>query len=159
VLSALHCANTKSPTIFPVSFSFLLFRQIHEPVFATSTGPALQRDAEKVYAALAATGVPLNIVIPFDDVEEKVYQYLVKLPVAALGLDFLSVPGNTAGNRMAQLIATYGFPKDKCLGAGVIDGRSVWADDGTAARIVAALRDLLGKDQSICVQVTLVLAP
>lgn len=40
----------------------------------------------------------------------------------------------------------------KRLGAGVIDGRSVWADDGTALRLVAALHALLGPDQAISVQ-------
>jgi 5-methyltetrahydropteroyltriglutamate--homocysteine methyltransferase len=44
------------------------------------------------------------------------------------------------------------FLQNKRLGAGVIDGRSVWADDGTALRLVAALRAHLGHDQAISVQ-------
>lgn len=35
----------------------------------------------------------------------------------------------------------------------MIDGRGAWADDGKAARLVASLRELLGADQAISVQV------
>ena len=42
--------------------------------------------------------------------------------------------------------------QNKRLGAGVIDGRSIWADNGTALRLVTSLRALLGDDQPICVQ-------
>ena len=43
------------------------------------------------------------------------------------------------GCATASLIAQHGFPKDKRLGAGVIDGRSVWSDGGSAATLVAAI--------------------
>lgn len=42
--------------------------------------------------------------------------------------------------------------QDKRLGVGVIDGRSIWADDGTAGRLVAAVRGTLGVDQPIAIQ-------
>ena len=64
--------------------------------------------------------------------------------VAAISLDFLGVPGSAHGCATAQLITKHGFPKDKRLGAGVIDGRSVWADDGAAATIIAALLAKVG---------------
>ncbi|KAL4539572.1 hypothetical protein Ndes2437B_g02062 [Nannochloris sp. 'desiccata'] len=126
--------------------------QIHEPVFTGASAVDLRADAEATYAALAAAGVPISMVIPYDDVFEEVYTWLVELPVAAISLDFCGVPGAAAGNGTAQLIAKHGFPKTKRLGAGVIDGRSVWADDGTALRLVAALRAHLGPDQAITVQ-------
>jgi 5-methyltetrahydropteroyltriglutamate--homocysteine methyltransferase len=40
----------------------------------------------------------------------------------------------------------------KRLGAGIIDGRSVWADDGTAVGLLKSLRAALGDDQLISVQ-------
>jgi len=89
-----------------------------------------------------------------DDVPEEAFTWVTALPVHAIGLDFCGVPGAAHGNLTTQLINKYGFPSDKRLGAGVIDGRSVWADDGTAVRIVAALRARLGPQQAICVQVT-----
>ena len=47
------------------------------------------------------------------------YEEISALPVHALGLDF--VHGNSL-----ELIQKNGFPKDKVLFAGVIDGRNVW---------------------------------
>ncbi len=65
------------------------------------------------YAALAAAGVPISLVIPYDDVCEEVYTWVIELPVAAISLDFCGVPGAAAGNNTAQLIAKHGFPKVK----------------------------------------------
>lgn len=91
--------------------------------------------------------------MPYDDVAPEVYPWLVALPVHAIGLDFCGVPGAPHGNATCQLIAKNGFPADKRLGVGVIDGRSPWADDGTAIKVVAALRKLLGPNQAMTVQV------
>jgi len=44
------------------------------------------------------------------------------------------------------------LPQSKRLGAGVIDGRGAWADQGTALSPLCALRDRLGADQRIAVQ-------
>ena len=63
--------------------------------------------------------------------------------VQAVSLDFLGVPGSAlAGqpsNATAELVAKHGFPSDKRLGAGIIDGRSVWADGGAAQDLADAL--------------------
>jgi hypothetical protein len=45
-------------------------------------------------------------------------------------LDFLGVPGAAVPNQSLQLFRKHGFPAGKRLIAGVIDGRSVWADNG-----------------------------
>ena len=50
------------------------------------------------------------------------YEEIAALPVYGLGLDF--VHGDSL-----ELIKTNGFPKDKVLFAGVIDGRNVWKAD------------------------------
>lgn len=74
----------------------------------------------------------------YDDIGEA-YEWAVKLPVAAVSLDFLGVPGSALGNETAALVEKYGFPNDKRLGAGVVDGRSVFADGDTPTNLVAAL--------------------
>ena len=58
----------------------------------------------------------------------------------AISLDFLGVPGSEVASKTADLIEQHGFPQDKRLGAGVVDGRSVWADGDTPATFVAALQ-------------------
>lgn len=48
------------------------------------------------------------------------YQTITKLPVHGFGLDF--VHGDSL-----SLLKEFGFPKDKVLAAGVVDGRNVWS--------------------------------
>ncbi|PSC76117.1 5-methyltetrahydropteroyltriglutamate-homoc ysteine s-methyltransferase isoform A [Micractinium conductrix] len=127
--------------------------QFHEPFLTKSSAEGLAADCAACYGQLAAAGVPINLVVPYDDVAEGTYRWLIELPVAAISLDFCGVPGADYGCRTAQLIAKYSFPKDKRLGAGVIDGRGCWADaSGRALRLLRALRATLGADQAICVQ-------
>lgn len=107
--------------------------QLHEPSLATDAGQAalpLLRDA---YAALAQEACPIDLVIPYADVSASVLQAAVALPLAALSLDFVGVPGaatpNHTAERVAELAKAGGWPESLRLGAGVIDGRSVWRDD------------------------------
>ena len=127
--------------------------QIHEPCLTTSKAEDLLATTIKAYEAFATSGASIHLVIPYDDVSEVVYCCLIQLPVAALGFDFCGVPGATSGNSMCELIAKHGFPKSKRLGAGVIDGRSIWKDSGEAANILKFLRKLLGKEQAMSIQV------
>jgi 5-methyltetrahydropteroyltriglutamate--homocysteine methyltransferase len=57
------------------------------------------------------------------------YPWVAQLPVATLTLDFCGVPGATIPNATLALIKAHGWPAGKRLGAGCVDGRSVWADD------------------------------
>lgn len=42
--------------------------------------------------------------------------------------------------RSLQYIKEFGFPADKTLGAGVIDGRNIWADTGNAGALIAEIK-------------------
>jgi 5-methyltetrahydropteroyltriglutamate--homocysteine methyltransferase len=53
---------------------------------------------------------------------------LLGLPAAGVGLDFTA-----DGGRALQAVAKRGFPSDRVLGAGIVDGRSVWRCDLRAA--------------------------
>src|SRR5699024_6612894 len=59
--------------------------------------------------------------IIFQTYFEKVFHYerIVNLPVKAIGIDFVH------GDSLA-LLEEHGFPADKVLAAGVVDGRNVW---------------------------------
>uniref|UniRef100_A0A383VYE6 5-methyltetrahydropteroyltriglutamate--homocysteine S-methyltransferase n=1 Tax=Tetradesmus obliquus TaxID=3088 RepID=A0A383VYE6_TETOB len=109
--------------------------QLHEPSLATDAGAAAREVYESTYAQLAAVGCPIDLVTYYDDLGEA-YPWAVNLPVAAVSLDFCGVPGSAAGNATLDLIRAHGFPASKRLGAGLIDGRSVWADDLAAAAAV-----------------------
>lgn len=96
--------------------------QIDEPIFSTNVSEDFVALAEKVYGEFAEKAPGIKVI--FQTYFEKLFHYeaITKLPVAAIGLDF--VHGDSL-----NLLKTYGFPKDKVLAAGIIDGRNVWRAD------------------------------
>lgn len=91
--------------------------------------PALVRDLTKEDIALfkniyenvlpcVKTG---NVLLQtyFGDVRD-IYTELTELPFAGIGLDFIE------GKETVQLIEKYGFPKDKLLFAGLVNGKNIW---------------------------------
>ncbi|OQB01561.1 MAG: 5-methyltetrahydropteroyltriglutamate--homocysteine methyltransferase [Chloroflexi bacterium ADurb.Bin222] len=108
--------------------------QLHEPALILPDVADSRPQIEAAAAALAAVGLPLNLVIPFDDVGDA-FPWIAALPVAGLTLDFTR--GETAA-----LLERYGWPADKFLAAGVVDGRSVWRVRG--ADVLPLLRELAG---------------
>ena len=57
----------------------------------------------------------------FGDVRD-VYADLVKLPVDAIGLDFVE------GKKTLELVKG-GFPADKTLYAGIVNGKNIWRNN------------------------------
>ena len=55
----------------------------------------------------------------FGDVRD-IYQDLIEMPFDGIGLDFLE------GKETLQLIESYGFPKEKKLFAGLVNGKNIW---------------------------------
>ncbi|MFF2482476.1 5-methyltetrahydropteroyltriglutamate--homocysteine S-methyltransferase [Paenibacillus sp. NPDC058071] len=95
--------------------------QIDEPILATKVSDADIARLKRIYAAFAAAAPSLNIMLQtyFEAVDQ--YNEIVQLPVQGIGLDFVH---GLSGN--SEALKQYGFPADKTLGAGVIDGRGIW---------------------------------
>ena len=72
----------------------------------------------------------------FGDVRD-VYEELVALPFDGIGLDFIE------GKQTSQLIEKYGFPKDKLLFAGIVNGKNIWKNH--YARTLEVLSELKKK--------------
>ncbi len=91
----------------------------------------------RAYAALAGVKghAKLLVTTAYGHVGES-YQTLAGLPVDAIGLDLVRGAANL------DLIADHGFPTDKTLVAGVVDGRNVWVND--LDRSLATLETLTG---------------
>lgn len=122
--------------------------QMHEPILVTEDayGEEMKGIFEDAYAKLATIGVPINLVTYFDDLAPQVYTWVSQLPgLATLSLDF------TRGDNLATLKAC-GFPKHLTLGAGVVDGRSVWSDADYAPQILQEIRTIVGSEVTIRVQ-------
>src|SRR5690625_4537840 len=93
--------------------------QIDEPIFSTNVSAEVVDYAKEVYEAFHKEVPEINVI--FQTYFERIFHYeeIIKLPVQGIGIDFIH------GNSLEQL-KTYGFPKDKVLAAGVINGRNVW---------------------------------
>jgi 5-methyltetrahydropteroyltriglutamate--homocysteine methyltransferase len=95
--------------------------QLDEPCLAQDRTPEELAALRRAYAALAERkgGSRLLVQTYFGHVGES-YATLATLPVDGIGLDLARGPENL------DLLRRDGFPTDKLLVAGVIDGRSIW---------------------------------
>ncbi|WP_422656889.1 5-methyltetrahydropteroyltriglutamate--homocysteine S-methyltransferase [Paenibacillus sp. EC2-1] len=95
--------------------------QIDEPILVTKLSDEDLAALKKAYDTFAAAAPSLNIMLQtyFESVEN--YSEIINLPVKGIGLDFVhGLTGNIS------TIQAQGFPSDKVLGAGIIDGRGIW---------------------------------
>lgn len=95
--------------------------QIDEPALVTDLPQAWWAALDQAYAALNGTGVKLLLTTYFGSVGEHAAQ-LKALPVAGLHLDLCRAP-----EQLAAFVP--GYPADKILSLGVIDGRNIWRAD------------------------------
>ncbi len=119
--------------------------QIDEPILVTKLSEADLQRLKTIYETFAASAPNLNIMLQtyFESVEH--YSDIVALPVKGIGLDF--VHGFT-GNLSS--IRELGFPKEKVLGAGVIDGRGIWkAPLREKAALLEELAELVSHERLI----------
>ena len=75
----------------------------------------------KIYDAVLSVKKESHILLQtyFGDVRD-IYADLIKMPFDGIGLDFIE------GKETDFLVETYGFPKDKWLFAGLINGKNIW---------------------------------
>ncbi|WP_461611549.1 5-methyltetrahydropteroyltriglutamate--homocysteine S-methyltransferase [Cytobacillus kochii] len=95
--------------------------QIDEPILATTLTEEDISLYQAVYQTLHEAAPQINIILQtyFESITH--YEAVTSLPVQAIGLDFV----HDAGQNIASL-QKFGFPSDKVLAAGVIDGRNIW---------------------------------
>ena len=117
--------------------------QIDEPIFSTNASNDLIGYAQSVYETISKEVPGLNII--FQTYFERLFNYkeITALPVKAIGIDFVH------GDSLAQLKEN-GFPEDKVLAAGVVDGRNVWrADLDAKYDLVEAIKEHVSADRLI----------
>lgn len=102
--------------------------QIDEPILATSLTKKEMEEFVSVYERLpqAAPNLKMMLQTYFEAVDW--YEELIKLPVSGIGLDFVY-----GLEKNLRHLSKSGFPEDKVLAAGVIDGRNIWRTDLSAA--------------------------
>lgn len=95
--------------------------QIDEPSLVTSVSDEDITILQSIYSQFkqAAPGLKIMLQTYFEAVEH--YKDIVTLPVQGIGLDFVH-----GLEQNLSALQTYGFPADKILGVGIIDGRNIW---------------------------------
>ena len=94
--------------------------------------PALVRDTDsedialfnKIYSSLLSSKNNVKVLAQtyFGDVRD-IYSDLIKLPFDGIGLDFVE------GKETFALVEKYGFPQDKLLFAGLVNGKNIWRNN------------------------------
>ncbi len=96
---------------------------LEEPCAVLNESIQYQEIFKAVYEKIAAnTSVDIFVQTYFDTVGNN-YEMLIDLPIQGIGLDFIH------GSINIDLLVQYGFPADKLLFAGIVDGRNVWSAD------------------------------
>jgi len=108
--------------------------QLDEPCFVQDRSEEERAALAHAYETLAVHRGNANLLVQtyFGTVAEN-YSTLVALPVQGIGLDLVR------GDSNVDTVLTAGFPQDKVLAAGVVDGRNIWINDMPAALDVLAL--------------------
>ncbi len=118
-------------------------KEVHleEPAFVLDLTKEEITSIKKVYEILGQAKSKIHLFTYYDSVDflKEVYS----LPIQSIGLDFIHGRGNL------DVINKIGFPKDKTLIAGLVDGRNVWKNN--IGQSVEILRDLSRKAQSLAV--------
>ncbi|WP_117161208.1 5-methyltetrahydropteroyltriglutamate--homocysteine S-methyltransferase [Paraliobacillus sp. X-1268] len=96
--------------------------QVDEPIFGTNLSPHILTFARKAYDTINKAVPNINILLQtyFENVVD--YKKVVDFPVQGIGLDFVH------GDALS-FIQKHGFPHDKVLAAGIINGRNIWRAD------------------------------
>ncbi len=119
--------------------------QLDEPILVKELDDARLQQLKEVYSALSQAVSKSKIILQtyYEAVEH--YEEIINLPVAGLGLDFVHDNGVNL-----ERLENSGFPKNKVLAAGIIDGRNVWKTNlHKKSKIIDRLIKIVGKDHLI----------
>ncbi len=99
------------------------FKKVHidEPAFVYELSNEEIELIKNFYQELGKTGTDIYLFTYYDSVD--FLKDIYELPIKAIGLDFVN------GRRNFDTIKEIGFPSDKILIAGIVDGRNVWRSD------------------------------
>ncbi len=95
--------------------------QFDEPALVQDMSAADKELFIKLYGGILSGKENVKILLQtyFGDVQD-VYKDIIKLPFDGIGLDFIE------GKKTKELIEKYGFPEDKILFAGLVNGKNIW---------------------------------
>ncbi|MCK6256476.1 5-methyltetrahydropteroyltriglutamate--homocysteine S-methyltransferase [Fictibacillus sp. KIGAM418] len=116
--------------------------QIDEPIFVTSLSEEELTASKKIYEQFHKASSGLNIMLQtyFESAEH--YKEIIQFPVQGIGLDFVH------GEKTLDEMRMHGFPEDKVLGAGILDGRNIWrANLSQKQELILQLEELAASER------------
>ena len=119
-----------------------LWLQIEEPALVQDMSKEDIALFHKIYDALLSVSDSCKILLQtyFGDVRD-IYKDLITMPFGGIGLDFLE------GKKTAALVEEYGYPADKILFAGLVNGKNIWKNHYD--RTLKVIRNLREKDINV----------
>jgi 5-methyltetrahydropteroyltriglutamate--homocysteine methyltransferase len=118
--------------------------QVEEPALVLSLAPEDIKLVQQIYKQLAEEVPEAKLMLQTYFEGLSAYEELIQLPVAGVGLDFI----HGADENMSSL-RKYGFPQDKVIGIGIINGRDIWrANLAEKAMMTKAILSLSGVNEA-----------
>ncbi|XXG43689.1 hypothetical protein AAC387_Pa01g3676 [Persea americana] len=121
--------------------------QFDEPTLVLDLDSHQLKAFTDAYGQLEESLSGLSVIVEtyFADVSPGAYKTLIALKtVSAVGFDLVR------GDKTLELIQSFGFPSNKYLFAGVVDGRNIWANDLAASlKTLKALESIVGKEKLV----------
>lgn len=116
--------------------------QLEEPSLTKNLSVEEVRLVEEIYKQLTESIPQAKILIQTYFEALTSYEKLIHLPVAGIGLDFVH-----GKKENIEAIRKFGFPKEKVLSIGAINGRDIWAANmAEVATDVKAIQALCGAE-------------
>jgi len=119
------------------------FKQVHidEPAFVMDLTKEEINAAKEAYSIMQNGKTDIFLFTYYDSVD--FLKELCTFPVKGIGLDFVN------GKENFENIKQYGFPSDKILIAGIVNGRNIWRAD--IKKAVEFLKELSGYAKNIII--------
>ena len=119
--------------------------QLDEPYLVRDLDAADIALFNKIYDILLSNknGLSITLQTYFGDIRD-IYSEVVKLDFDAIGLDFVE------GRKTLSLLKENGFPKDKILVAGVVNGKNIWKNDySKTSSILSEIKSVVSEENLV----------
>lgn len=111
--------------------------QFDEPALVLDMDDSDKALFHQIYDELLAVETDTKVLLQtyFGDIRD-IYEEVIKMSFAGIGLDFIE------GKQTCDLVSKYGFPKDKVLFAGVVNGKNIWKNHyDKTLKVLSGLRE------------------
>lgn len=137
---AVYCEVLKNLNKFTVEWV-----QLDEPYLVTDLTDDDKCMFVKIYNKLLAEKGSLKVLLQtyFGDVRD-IYKKIITLNFDGIGLDFVE------GKKTQELIAQNGFPEDKLLFAGFVNGKNIWRNNyENSLSVIESISNFVGKERIV----------